>query len=473
MAQENDITADRYESPRGQRPAIPRPIITEIRPHDPYAAFRSFGFSLFAFGNLLSIIGRQMLAVAVEWEIYRRTHSATALGLVGLVIAIPVVGLSLPAGHLADRVSRKLIILVSQIFSALMSVALALVSWQHLAIPQTPILRLGNGFLRSIAAVFERHQPAYHFDDASVPIIYALLFIYGTARTFAWAARSSFFPTLVSRDAFANAVTWNNSFFQIGSVVGPGISGLLVAHIGFPFVYLLDALCALVFFLLVLPIRITKRSSSNRTETGTWQSLIAGIRFVFSKTVILATITLDLFAVLLGGATALLPIFADQILHCGPVGLGWMRASPAIGAFAMALVVAYLPPMKQAGKTLLWCVTGFGIATILFGLSKIFWLSLGLLFLVGAFDSVSVIIRGSIVQLVTPDEMRGRVSAVNNIFIGTSNEFGALESGLTAALFGPVISVVGGGIGTILVVVAVAFGWPETRKIGALDRTLR
>src|SRR6202043_1802497 len=188
---------------------------------------------------------------------------------------------------------------------------------------------------------------------------------------------------------------------------------------------------------------------------------------------ILATITLDLFAVLLGGATALLPVFADQILHCGPVGLGWMRASPAVGAFVMALVIAYLPPMKHAGKALLWCVAGFGIATIIFGLSKVFWLSLGMLFLAGAFDSVSVIIRGSIVQLVTPDEMRGRVSAVNNIFIGTSNEFGALESGLTAALFGPVLSVVGGGIGTILAVLGAAWKWPEIRKIGALDRTLR
>src|SRR5438128_6780263 len=274
MPEPIDSPPNQYESPRGQRPAIVRPIAPEVRPHDPYAAFRFGGFSLFAFGNLLSIIGRQMLAVAVEWEIYRRTHSATALGLVGLVIAIPVVALSLPAGHLADRFSRKRIILVSQIFSALTSIALALVSWQHLAIPQMSILRQGNGVLSAIAAVFERHQSAYHFDDPSVPIIYALLFIYGTVRTFAWAARSSFFPTLVSRDAFANAVTWNNSFFQIGSVVGPGISGLLVAHIGFPFVYLMDALCALVFFLLVLPIRITKRSSSNRTETGTWRSLI-------------------------------------------------------------------------------------------------------------------------------------------------------------------------------------------------------
>lgn len=461
-----------YELPEGERPAVTRPIEFERRAHDPYAAFRFGGFSLFTAGNLLSITGRLMLAIAVEWEIYARTHSATALGLVGLVIAVPVVALSLPAGHLADRLSRKHIILVSQIFSALTSLALALVSWKHLSIPLIAPLRGANGALAGIATIFERHNPAFHFDDASIPLIYLLLFIGASARTFSWAARSAFFPTLISRDAFANAVTWNNSVFQIGSVVGPAVSGLLVAYVGFPFVYLLDALCAFLFFLLVLPIQ---RSTQVRdqTEASTWKSLIAGVRFVFRRKVILATITLDLFAVLLGGATALMPIFADQILHCGPVGLGWMRAAPAIGAFAMALLVAHLPPIKHAGKTLLWCVTGFGITTILFGLSKVFWLSLGLLFFVGAFDSVSVIIRGSIVQLVTPDEMRGRVSSVNNIFIGTSNEFGALESGLTAALFGPVISVAAGGMGTILVVIGVALRWPQTRKIGALDRNLR
>jgi MFS family permease len=461
-----------YEPPEGERPVITPPVELKRRSHDPYAAFRFGGFSLFTAGNLLSITGRLMLAVAVEWELYARTHSATALGLVGLVIAMPVVALSLPAGHLADRFSRKHIILVSQVFSGITSVALAIVSWKHLAIPLIPPLRVGNHGLDAIATVFERHHPVFHFDDASIPLIYLLLFLGACARTFSWAARSSFFPTLVPRDAFANAVTWNNSVFQIGSVVGPAISGLLVAYVGFAFVYLLDALCAFLFFLLVFPIR---RSTQKReqTEESTWKSLIAGVRFVFRRKVILATITLDLFAVLLGGATALMPIFADQILHVGPVGLGWMRAAPAIGAFAMALFVAHLPPIRRAGQTLLWCVTGFGIATILFGLSKIFWLSLGLLFLVGAFDSVSVIIRGSIVQLVTPDEMRGRVSSVNNIFIGTSNEFGALESGLTAALFGPVISVVAGGIGTILVVLGVTWRWPETRRIGALDRTLR
>src|SRR5437763_14521326 len=461
-----------YESPIGQRPEITGAIVPPAPRHDPYAAFRSRGFRFFTTGNLLSILGRQMLAVAVEWEIYRRTHSATALGLVGLVFAIPIVGLSLPAGHLADRISRKHIILVSQIFSSVTSALLALVSWQHLAIPQMSILRACNHGLSAVADVFERHQSGFHFDDASIPIIYLLLFVSAIARTFSWAARSSFFPTLVPRDAFSNAVTWNNSVFQIGSVVGPAISGLLVAHVGFPSVYIIDAITALAFFLLALPIPRAP-GKRDRSETSRWRSLMAGMRFVFSKHVILATITLDLFAVLLGGATALLPIFADQILRCGPVGLGWMRASPAVGAFVMALVVAYLPPMKRAGITLLWCVTGFGLATILFGLSRVFWFSLAMLFLLGAFDSVSVIIRGSIVQLVTPDEMRGRVSAVNNIFIGTSNEFGALESGLTAALFGPVISVVAGGIGTILVVLGVAFRWPETRRIGALDRTLR
>jgi MFS family permease len=468
----HSIDPGSYRSPDRQRPAVPLLVGPEARTHDPYAAFRFGDFALFTAGNLLSITGRLMLAVAVEWEIYARTHSATALGLVGLAIAVPVVSLSLPAGHLADRVSRKHIILVTQVLSAIISLVLALVSYKHLLIPQVAPLRDGNRALAAVAGIFERHHPMFHFDDASVPLIYLLLFMGASVRTFSWAARSSFFPTLVPRDAFANAVTWNNSIFQIGSMVGPALSGFLVAYTGFPLVYLLDAICSFLFFLLVVLIR---RSTQKReqTEASTWKSLVAGLRFVFGRKVILATITLDLFAVLLGGATALMPIFADQILHCGPVGLGWMRAMPAVGAFVMAMVIAHLPPMKRAGKALLWSVTGFGLATILFGVSKIFWLSLAVLFLLGAFDSVSVIIRGSIVQLVTPDEMRGRVSSVNNIFIGTSNEFGALESGLTAALFGPVVSVVAGGIGTILVVLGVAWSWPETGKIGALDRNLR
>ena len=401
----DSIDRSSFRSPDSQRPAaVSLPIKTQPRSHDPYAAFRSGDFALFTGGNLLSITGRLMLAVAVEWEIYARTHSATALGLVGLAIAVPVVTLSLPAGHLADRLSRKHIILWSQVLSAITSLGLALVSWKHLSIPPSAPLREGNRILAAVAAIFERHHQSFHFNDASVPLIYLLLFIGASVRTFSWAARSSFFPTLVPRDAFANAVTWNNSVFQIGSVVGPALSGFLVAYVGFPFVYLLDALCSFSFFLLVLFIR---RSTQKReqSDVSTWKSLVAGLRFVFSRKVILATITLDLFAVLLGGATALMPIFADQILHCGAVGLGWMRAMPAVGAFVMALIIAHLPPMKYAGKTLLWCVTGFGLATVVFGLSKLFWLSLGVLFFLGAFDSVSVIIRGSIVQLVTPDHI--------------------------------------------------------------------
>ena len=460
-----------YEAARSGRPTTAEGTLQ--RPpgkHDPYAAFRFPAFRFYTSGNLISVIGRLMLMVAVEWEIYARTHSATALGLVGLIVALPVVLLSLPAGHIADRFPRKRIVLVTQVLSAIFSVALAYVSWQHLAIPNWPVLQKANRLLYGIAEIFERHT-YFHFDDLSLPLIYLIVLLTATARTFGWAARNSYFPQLVPREAFANAVTWNSSVFQIGSVVGPAMAGVLIVRAGFPFIYLLDALGAIWFFLLVLPIRSSDRGSSS--ERNAWRSLKEGIRFILSKKVILATITLDMFAVLLGGATALLPIFADQILHCGPIGLGWMRAAPGIGAFIMALLIAYLPPMKHAGKTLLWCVTGFGLATIMFGLSRHLWLSLAMLCLTGVFDSVSVVVRHTLLQLLTPDTMRGRISAVNNIFIGTSNELGALESGLTAALFGPVISVVAGGVGTILVVLGVSGIWPETRKIGALDKNLR
>jgi MFS family permease len=460
-----------YEAARSERPTTAAGTLERSEgKHDPYAAFRFPAFSFYTAGNLVSVVGRQMLTVSLEWEIYGRTHSATALGLVGLMIALPVLLLSLPAGHIADRFPRKRIVLVTQALSAICSLALACVSWQHLAIPNWPVLQKGNHFLYSIASIFER-QTHFHFDDLSIPLIYLILLISATGRTFGWAARSSFFPQLVPRDSFANAVTWNSSVFQIGSVVGPAIGGLLIVRTGFPFIYVLDAICAFSFFLLVLPIRSSDRGSSS--ERNAWRSLKEGLRFMMSKRIVLATITLDMFAVFLGGATALLPIFADQILHCGPIGLGWMRAAPGIGAFIMALVIAYLPPMRHAGKTLLWCVTGFGLATIVFGFSPYLWLSLAALFMTGVFDSVSVVVRHTLLQLVTPDSMRGRISAVNNIFIGTSNELGAFESGLTAALFGPVISVVAGGVGTILVVLGVSFVWPETRKIGALDKNLR
>ena len=453
-----------------RKPYAPSPTAeSSPGPRDPLCGLSLSQFHFYTLGNFVAIAGRQMLTIAIEWEVYARTHSATALGLVGLVAAVPIVALSLPAGHLADRFSRKSIILWSQAAGALCSICLALISWNHLDLPRLAILVRGNDFLRSIATVFERH-PAFHFDDLSLPLLYLVMLLSASVRTLGWAARSSFFPTLVPRDAFANAVTWNSSIFQISCVLGPAVGGFLIVRLGFPFIYALDAVCTLTFFVLVLPIK--KVRLVRRVTGSAWSSLAEGIRFVLSKKVILATITLDMFAVLLGGATALLPIFADQILHCGPIGLGWMRAAPAIGAFAMAVAIAYLPPMRHAGRALLWSVSGFGLATIVFGLSTWFWLSLVMLFLTGVFDSVSVVVRQTLVQLLTPDEMRGRVSAVNNIFIGTSNEFGALESGLTAALFGPVVSVVAGGVGTILVVLGVSWKWPETRKIGALDKSL-
>src|ERR1051325_9800408 len=297
----HSIDPGSYRSPDHERPAaVLFPVETAPKTHDPYAALLFGDFALFTAGNLLSITGRLMLAVAVEWEIYARTHSATALGLVGLAIAVPVVTLSLPAGHLADRLSRKHIILWSQVLSAITSLGLALVSYKHLLIPQIAPLRESNHMLAAVAAIFERHHQLFHFDDPSVPLIYLLMFIGASVRTFSWAARSSFFPTLVPRAALANPVTWNNSVFQIGSVVGPALSGFLVAYVGFPFVYLLDAICSFSFFLLVLLIR---RSTQKReqSDASTWKSLMAGLRFVFRRKVILATLHTDLFAFLVGG----------------------------------------------------------------------------------------------------------------------------------------------------------------------------
>jgi MFS family permease len=232
-------------------------------------------------------------------------------------------------------------------------------------------------------------------------------------------------------------------------------------------VYALDAICSLVFVAFLLPVRV--RQERHVPQGHPLRELLSGLKFVARTKVILATITLDLFAVLLGGATALLPMFADQILHVGAVGLGWLRAAQSLGAVTMALALAHLPPLRRAGPTLLVAVAGFGLAMIVFGLSRSFWLSFAALAFAGALDNISVVVRHTLVQLLTPDPMRGRVAAVNNIFIGSSNELGAFESGVTAALFGPVLSVVGGGIGTVVVVILTAFAWPEVRRIRRLS----
>lgn len=376
-----------------------------------------------------------MVDVVVGWEIYQRTHSAAMLGYVGLAAGVPLIALALPSGHLTDRVSRRKIIMVAQIFTALSSLGLAWVS----------------------------------ITQSAIGWMYALLFIGSCARTFGWTARSALVPNLVDPPEVSNAITWSSSLFQLGSVVGPSLCGLLIARLGYTPIYLIDVVSSLVFFATLFFIQPRMEAVKTTRPSGSGLSeLFSGVRFVFQNRIVLATITLDLFAVLLGGATVLLPVFARDILHCGPIGLGWLRAAPGVGAILMAATIAFLPPMRKPGTSMLMAVIGFGLATVVFGFSHNFWLSLAMLFLTGAFDTVSVVVRHSLVQILTPDTMRGRVSAVNNVFIGSSNEIGAFESGMTAAWFGPVASVVGGGLGTILVVFAVAALWPEVRKIGFL-----
>lgn len=402
--------------------------------HDPWATLRLRNFQLFSAGGLLATIGQQMQSVAIGWEIYERTHSALNLGWVGFVQALPVILLALPAGNLADKFDRRRIFFITQSIYALCSITLLILSYQH----------------------------------SSISLYYLLLLVIGIVRAFSAPARSAILPQLVPNELFSNAATWNSSFFQIGAVAGPALGGLVIAffHSATP-VYLIDSICQIlrivsIGLLVYQPIQQAKASL-------TFQSLLEGIKFVWETKIILATITLDLFAVLLGGATTLLPVFAKDILQVGPSGLGWLRAAPSIGAIIMAFFLAYLPPMKKAGIRLLWAVAIFGLATIVFGLSHSFWLSLSMLFIAGAVDSISVVIRHTLVQLLTPDKMRGRVSAINSIFIVSSNELGGFESGVTAAAFGPVISVVGGGIGTILVVLAAISIWPEVRALSSLE----
>jgi MFS family permease len=267
---------------------------------------------------------------------------------------------------------------------------------------------------------------------------------------------------------FANAATWESGSWQLAAVLGPALGGFIIALFhGAALVYGLNAAAALIFVTLLLPLRRRYRVELP-AEVTTTGSLLEGVRFLGKSQIILAAITLDLFAVLLGGATTLLPIYARDILHVGPTGLGWLRAAPSIGAVCVSLSIAHIPPFKRAGRTLLLAVAGFGMATFIFGISRSFWLSLLMLFLLGGLDNISVVIRSTLLLTRSPDAMRGRVAAINYIFVGASNELGGFESGLVAQLFGPAVSVAGGGIGTILVVLLVTLLWPEMRRLGRL-----
>jgi MFS family permease len=402
--------------------------------HDPYAVLKNRDFLLYLIGRFIASLGQQMVTLAVGWELYDRTQSPLHLGLVGLTQMAPMILLTLPAGHLADTFDRKKIIISMTFVIACASVGLALISAF-----QAPIFW-----------------------------IYCCLFAAGAARTFLWPASSAFLPHLVSRQQFSNAVAWSSGTFHLSSVAGPAAGGALIAFTGRAVsVYAANAGMALVCLSLIALIR--RHHIVALKEKMTASSLIAGFRFVFDSKIILGTITLDLFAVLLGGAAALLPVYAKDILHVGPSGLGILQAALPAGSLLGALILAHRPPLQKAGRALLWAVVAFGLATIGFGVSHWFWVSFGMLFVCGAVDSISVVVRHTLVQMLTPDEKRGRVSAVNSLFIGTSNELGGFESGFVAHLINPVFSVVSGGIGTILVVIAVAILWPEIRKFGKLD----
>jgi len=444
-----------------------------VPPHDPYAALRVPLFRRYLSGSFAALIGRQAVTAAATWQVYEWTHSATALGLVGLANVLPLLALSLPAGTLADRHDRRRLIAAGTAVIALLNLALAGVAFGHAHIPDLGGLRWANHQLHQVALFFERHAEArpLRFDTPALPLVYALVFAQACARILIWPARSSITPLLVPTATLGNAITWNTSAFEIATVAGPALGGFLIAALDLPVVYALGFALELVFLATLRGLAgmpAPPRALSRRT----WGDVFAGAAFIWRQKVILGAGTLDLFAVLLGGATALLPVFAQEILQVGPIGFGWLRAAPSLGAFAMAMWLAHRAPLQHPGRALLWSVAGFGAAVVVFGLSRTFWLSLVALFLTGAFDNVSVVVRQSLVQLLTPDALRGRVTAVNQIFIGSSNEIGALRAGLMGAAIGPVGAVVWGGIGTLVVTALVARAVPALRRLGSLH-TLR
>jgi MFS family permease len=442
---------------------------TTFPEHDPYAALKIRNYRDYLAGSFFALLGRQAVTAVAIWQVYEWTHSSTALGLVGFVNVLPLLALSLPAGAIADHHDRRRLIALGTGVIAVVNVALGALALWRSAVPDVAALRWANHGLRELALLFEQHAGAdtLRFDQPALPLVFLLLLAHACARILIWPARSSITPLLVPAPALSNAITWNTSTFEIATVAGPAIGGFLIAYVGIPSVYALGAALEL-FFLLALG-RVTYFQPPQRAALRrTWRDVLAGADFIWRKKIILGASSLDLFAVLLGGATALLPIYADQILHVGPIGFGWLRAAPSIGAFLMAMWIAHRPPLQRPGLALLWSVVGFGAAIIVFGCSRWFWVSLVALFFTGAFDNISVVVRQSLVQLLTPDSLRGRVTAVNQIFIGSSNEIGALRAGLMAALIGPVAAVVWGGIGTVVVAAAVARAVPGLRRLPAL-----
>ena len=393
---------------------------------DAYAAFRHRDFRFLLTGMFLSSVATQMLSVAVSWDLYSRTHSALVLGNVGLAQVAPTLIFTLFAGHAADRYDRRRLMVITQ-----------------LAVFLASLIPLAG--------------------DSSVLPLYSCLFLAATARTFQWPVRGTLMPNVVPAEILGNAITWSSSFFELASVLGPAVGGVLIAVSGSRAVYALQATLALLSAVGFASIHY-RSPPGVQSGAPSLRSLLEGVRFLWANKLMLSAVSLDLFGVLFGGAVALLPIYAVDILGGGAHTLGWLRAAPSAGAVTMAIVLAHFPKLRKPGSVLLWAVAGFGAATIVFGISRNLWLSLGALLLVGACDNISVVLRQSLVQGKTPDAVRGRVLAATSVFISCSNQIGAVESGWTAAWLGTVPSVAGGGMATILVVAICAAVSPSLRR---------
>ena len=393
-------------------------------------------FRLFISARFCITLAIQIQAVVVGWQVYEITRDPLSLGLIGLAEAIPSIAVSLYAGHVADVTSRKKIILIT-----------------------VATLVLCSGLL----LFFTIDLGSFLLSYGVLPI-YAVIFVSGIARGFITPAIFSFMPQLVPRELYQNAISWNSTLWEMASIAGPPIGGLIYGFFGITAAYSVDVSLTILGLILVTVVASRPVPPASE-EQGIVEKIKAGLHFVFRNKIILGAISLDLFAVLFGGAIALLPIFADEILGVGKIGFGVLRSAPGIGALLTALYFTYHPIRKSMGKILLYSVAGFGVCMILFAVSRNFWLSMGVLAVSGAFDCVSVIIRGTLLQSLTPENMKGRVSAVNNIFIGSSNEIGSFESGVAARLLGVIPAVIFGGIMTLVVVATTAWKAPGLRKL--------
>lgn len=406
--------------------------------HSGLAAFRHLDFSLYEIERFLVVAALEMQSVAVGWQVYEITRRPLDLGLVGLAQFLPNILLFLLAGHTADRISRKKVLLFCNFGFALCS---------------------------ALLIVITRTEPR------DVNAIYAVLVLLGVVRAFNSPAGRALLPQLVPTEVFPNAVAWNATIFQGATILGPALGGLLYALLGGAAGVYATSVIGCVVATIAL-VQISLQPVARRAEELSMKTVLAGLQYIWTHKLILGTISLDLFAVLLGGAVALLPVYAREILRTGPWGLGLLRAAPGVGAATMAILLAYRPLRRRVGKVMLFCVGAFGAFTIVFGISRNLTLSLLTLVLVGASDMVSVVIRGTLVQIATPDIVRGRVNAVEMIFIGASNEFGEFESGITAQWLGPVEAVILGGIGTLVIVGLWAWLFPELRKTEKLTTLL-